>query len=306
MHESNIARVAVPSNDLVVDNYEAELESRILSSVKTTVLERIGSLVSKAVGTEVAAQIAPLASEVASNKTELVALREQNGQIAEQLMAVQASVSALSQALNERPPAATSAAAEAASTLSWAARPGVVFVGGFDRETSNKIIVACINELVKDWPGRDQVLAVWSPGKRWSSGRLQLPSEIAVSKFLDWLTTHPQARSVVTPSGKKLDLWASREKAPAKRAKDAVTARVARVIGARLQSQASYDPALYEVCYLSRCIYYGPEKLCSCDSFDRWHVHVWESIGGNNALRLEIQKEVDLAISMIPPHQLQS
>ncbi len=176
----------------------------------------------------------------------------------------------------------------------------MIFVGGFEKETARPIIVEAIKELVSTWSLKHDILSIWSPGKRWSSGRIQVPSEVLLTKMLDWMSSLPShAKQITLTTGKKVELWAAREKAPAKRVKDAATSKITKLLAERLQSIPGYDPAQLETCYLSRTIYYGSLKLAFCElaasGHESWKCTTWSTIGGDEQLRIEVQRSIDRA-----------
>jgi hypothetical protein len=286
---------AAPMDD---EAFQAQLMSLITNSVQQTVLELIPAMVGNAVAVTVQAQIAPLATEVSANRAEMEALRMQNTEMLAQIGQISSKLSAMATSSSEA--VGFHAPVPPPAQLSWSTRPGVIFVGGFEKETARPIIVEAIKELISTWSLKCEILSIWSPGKRWSSGRIQVPSETLLTKFLDWLSSLPaHAKMIRLSNGKTVELWAAREKAPAKRAKDAATSKITKILAERLQSLSGYDPAQLETCYLSRTIYYGSLKLAFCElaasGQESWKCTTWSTIGGDEQLRIEVQRSIDRA-----------
>jgi hypothetical protein len=280
------------------DAFKSQLMNLINSSVQQTVLDLIPAMVGNAVGITVQAQVAPLATEVQANRAELEALRAQNTDMLAQIGEINTKLSVM--ATSSVGSTGFHASAPPPPQLSWSTRPGVIFVGVFEKETARPIIVAAIKELVETWSLKHEILFIWSPGKRWSSGRIQVPSELLLTRLLDWMSSLPcHARQIKLSTGKTVELWAAREKAPAKRVKDAATSKITKLLAERLQSLPGYDPAQLETCYLSRTIYYGSLKLAYCElaasGHEAWKCTVWSSIGGDEQLRIEVQRGIDRA-----------
>ena len=145
----------------------------------------------------------------------------------------------------------------------WVPRAGVALVGGFGEDTPRPLVETAIRALLVACPcPAADVTAVWCPEKRWSNGRVQFRSEDTLMSWLSALRSLPPEARAVEVSGARRLLWASKEQSIGRRETNAQVSHAAKVVRRWLEGGSGFNPALLQVMYTAKAVWYGEVKIC--------------------------------------------
>jgi hypothetical protein len=298
--------VASPSQILADLSFQNELRSLVNQTVGSAVKTSLAGLITDSLREQLAPLTAQMTKQHAdmtayqeAQKTEVDLIRQQAEQTAKGLEELRALVQTGASKSAGTDGASSSRAADisAGSTSRsgiWVARPGVAFVGGFDKDTHREVIVSIIREVTAKYPRSADILSVWAPDKRWSNGRIQFVSDSALYAFTEWLSSHPMER-VVTRGNRRIEIWAAKEKSIGKKQVDGVTSAAAKIFRGYVETQPGFDPAQLDVLYTGQAVWYGNLKALEFDKkAKRWMVAAdMHSIGLDASMLVSMQRELD-------------
>ena len=257
----------------------------IAGVVGTAVQHSLSSLPSTISGI-VGAQIQPVARAVEEQRSDLQTLAAASSDLARRV-----------EALEQRPlPAAVGAGGAAEATglgtprglnPMWQPRVGVMFVGGYPRDTAREVIVRHLKSVTAHAVG---VRSCWCPEKRWSNGRVQFIDDSALFIFLEMWQSRPD--NSFRFGQQTCEIWMAKEKSLAKKDLDSKTSWVARKIRERLETLDGWDPAKYQVMFLGRAVWFADLKIAEADKNNVWTICDLSSIGMSDVAR-ELQAEVN-------------
>jgi hypothetical protein len=133
-------------------------------------------------------------------------------------------------------------------------RENTVFVGGFPRDSPRASIEEALKSISESY--KEAVSAVWSPGKRWSNGRIQFKDSSSMWEFLS--SWKQQENKQVSLDGRLCDIWCFKEKNPTERARDGETCRVLRILKEYINDLDAKD---WEIMFLRRAIWADGFKI---------------------------------------------